>query len=111
MRNFAIAFTLGGLLLAACVAPGAPRAGSAKSGKAAPASDAGAGPCDKWTVRSPDEFVDCKTKCRDDKNTRDGSCNNDNNCLQASGIRMEQCMQRDCEDQKKGAQAAQCWKP
>jgi hypothetical protein len=109
MRNFAIAFALGGLLFAAC-GPGTPSAESPKPAKAASASDGGTDPCDKWTVKSSDGFSSCKTKCRDDKNTRDGSCNSDTNCLQASGIKMELCMQKSCEEQKKGAQAAGCWK-
>jgi hypothetical protein len=91
------------LLLSACSGATSHQADSARPGRA------DAGPCAKFNVYNAVSYSDCKIHCRDDKNSRDGSCNNDGNCLQASGIKMEQCMQFQCEDGKKAAKAAGCF--
>ena len=65
--------------------------------------------CDQLSIRSTDQFDDCRNKCRTDKQIREQSCANDTQCMMAAGNQTQQCFGK-CEDGRNTARAGGCYK-
>lgn len=82
--------------------------GAASTGGAQPGKAAGGG-CDSVTIHSAEQFDECRSKCRSDKQVREQSCNNDTQCMMAAGSQTQQCFGK-CEDARNTARTGGCYK-
>ena len=97
------AFGFAALALVACLGGAPPQGASSPGGTSAPSSG---GSCGQFGIQSSADLDACKTKCRDKARDQLQSCSGPN--CQAGTI-TGPCL-ASCDNDKKSAQAASCYK-
>ena len=81
--------------------------GGGASSASGPSAPKGVG-CDQLSLHTSEQFDECRSKCRSEKQMREQSCNNDTQCMMAAGNQTQQCFGK-CEEARTNARAKNCY--